>query len=128
MDKGLELYRAGRVKTLVVSGGLGKEGQYEAEAMKKYLIQADVPASAIIVDNKGDNTFLSAQHYQQIQAEHQFQSVTVVSQFYHVSRTKLILRKLELSEVYAVHAQYFELHDFYSLVREFFAFYRYLLL
>ncbi len=128
VDKGLDLYQHGRVKKLVVSGGLGKEGQYEAEAMKKYLIQAGVPASAIIVDNYGDNTWLSAQHYRQIQARCHFQSVTVVSQFYHLSRTKLILRKLGLTQVYAVHANYFELRDFYSLVREFFAFYQYWLL
>lgn len=128
VDKGLELYRADRVKKLVVSGGLGNEGHYEAEAMKQYLVRAGVPVAAIIVDNNGDNTLLSAQHYQQIQTQHQFQSVMVVSQFYHLSRTKLILRKLELSEVYTVHAQYFELRDFYSLIREFFAFYQYLLL
>ncbi|WP_223847363.1 YdcF family protein [Hymenobacter montanus] len=127
VEKGLDLYRAGRVKTIVVSGGLGKEGFYEAEVMKNYLLAQQVPAARVIVDNKGNTTQLTALNFNQIRKKLGFRSVIVVSQYYHLSRTKLALRNLGMENVYSAHAPYFEFRDLYSLVREFFGFYAYLL-
>ena len=127
VDKGLALYREGRVKTIVVSGGLGKEGYYEAEVMKNYLLTHQVPATRIIVDNQGNTTYLTTINYERIRKKHGFQSVMVISQFYHLSRTKLALRGLGTKNVYSAHASYFEIRDLYALVREFFGFYVYLL-
>jgi vancomycin permeability regulator SanA len=79
VDKGLELYKAGQVKTIVVSGGLGKEGHYEAEVMKHYLLTHQVPATRILVDNYGNTTYMTALNYEQIRKKHGFQSVIVVS-------------------------------------------------
>ncbi len=56
MECGLNLYNSGRVKKILVSGGLGKEGFYEGDKMKEYLIKHNVPDSVIIVDNLGSNT------------------------------------------------------------------------
>lgn len=127
VEKGLDLYRAGRVKFIVVSGGLGKEGHYEAEVMKKYLLARRVPAARIIVDNAGNTTQLTALNFDQVRQQYGFQSVIVVSQYYHLSRIKLAMRKLGMEHVYSAHAPYFECRDLYALVREFFGFYTYLL-
>lgn len=51
MECGLNLYNSRRVKKILVSGGLGKEGFYEGDKMKEYLIKHNVPDSVIIVDN-----------------------------------------------------------------------------
>jgi len=45
MECGLMLYRTNRVKKIVVSGGYGKEGFYEGDKMKDYLIKNGVPDS-----------------------------------------------------------------------------------
>ncbi|MEP6930142.1 MAG: YdcF family protein, partial [Flavobacterium sp.] len=51
LECGLDLYRKHRVKKIIVSGGLGKEGFYEGDKMKAFLIANKVPDSLIIVDN-----------------------------------------------------------------------------
>jgi len=127
VDKGLELYQNGWVRKLVVSGGLGKEGYYEAEVMKRYLLANGANEADIIVDNEGNTTYLSALNYRRISRQYGLRSVIAVSQFHHISRTRLALQKCGLKPVYAAHPAYFELRDLYALVREFFGYYRYLL-
>lgn len=56
LETGLELYHNHLIKKIIVSGGLGKEGFYEGDKMKEYLIKNNVSDSIIIVDNKGNNT------------------------------------------------------------------------
>ncbi|BDS12544.1 YdcF family protein [Aureispira anguillae] len=123
MDKGLELYQNQKCQYLVVSGGLGKEGHWEGNVMADYLIQQGVPQKAIIIDNDGNNTAATAQNVRALQLP--FQSITVVSQYYHISRSKLAFQKVGFAEVKGVHADYFELRDFYSIFREFFGYYKY---
>ena len=55
-------------------------------------------------------------------------SVTIITQFFHISRTELAFKKVGIEEIYSAHADYFELRDIYSLAREFPAYYKYLLL
>ena len=56
LECGLQLYKAGRLKHILVSGGLGKEGFYEGDKMKAYLTGKGVPDSVIFVDNNGNTT------------------------------------------------------------------------
>ncbi|MGB4776149.1 MAG: YdcF family protein [Daejeonella sp.] len=128
VDKGLELYYADFSKKIIVSGGFGKEGFYEGTEMKKYLITRGVPEHDIIVDDKGNNTFATAMNFQPVSAKMNFHSVIVVSQFFHISRTKYMIKKLGFKQVYSAHADYFEIRDFYSIIREFFGFYQFALL
>lgn len=123
VDKGLEMYQQGWCKQLVVSGGFGKEGHWEGSAMAAYLQQKGVPASAIVIDNQGHNTQATAQNT--LQYFPTSTSVMVISQYYHISRTKLAFQQAGFSKVNGVHADYFELRDFYSIFREFFGYYKY---
>lgn len=125
LDKALDLYRAGISSTIFVSGGLGKEGHYEGTAMHQYLMAHGVPATAILVDNAGNTTQATARNFAAVARERGFSSVVVVSQFYHLSRTKLLLEQERFPRVYAAHANYYELRDTYSLVREVAAYYAY---
>ena len=123
LTQGLGLFRSGRVRTLMVSGGLGDEGHYEAEVMKKWLQDQGVPDSSIIVDNMGNNTRLSVQHTIDVCREHHFDSVIVVSQYYHITRAKMLFRKYGFKNVSSSGSGYFEWQDLYSIPREFVAYY-----
>jgi vancomycin permeability regulator SanA len=124
---GLALYRSGRVGRLLVSGGLGKEGFYEGDKMREYLRAHGVPDTAIIVDNAGNTTQQTVRNTARLQPVLHFRSVLVVSQFYHLSRTKMLFRQAGFTEVSGASPIYFELRDGYSLLREFAAYYQALL-
>jgi vancomycin permeability regulator SanA len=124
---GLALYRSGSVPRLLVSGGLGKEGFYEGTKMRDYLSAHGVPDTAIIVDNDGNTTQQTVRNTARLRAALRIRSVLVVSQFYHISRTKLLFRQAGITEVSGASPRYFELRDLYSLLREFGAYYQALL-
>ena len=123
MSCGLELYKKGQVKQILVSGGLGKEGHYEGTKMKEYLLKNHVPDSVIFVDNKGNNTQLTVLNTLKLQKRIHFKSIIVVSQYYHLTRTKMLFKKVGFNNVKSSSPTYFEIKDFYSIFREFFAFY-----
>jgi vancomycin permeability regulator SanA len=127
LDCGLNLYKTGRVKKLVVSGGLGKEGFYEGDKMRDYLVQNGVSDTNIIVDNNGNNTLLSVKNILQLKDSMHFKSLIVVSQYYHLTRSKMLFRKQGFNQVQSASPKYFEVRDIYSLFREFVAYYKELL-
>lgn len=126
LDKGIELYTSKKASTFLVSGGLGKEGHLEGSKMAEYLISVGIPALNIVVDNEGNNTRLTALNFKK-----QFPnatSVLLVSQYHHLTRAKLAFRQVGVKNVGGVHANYFELRDFFSCFREFFGYYSYLII
>ncbi len=125
LEKGMELYFKGEVNKLYVSGGLGQEGFYEGTKMKEFLITKGIHQTDIIVDNKGNNTRLTALNFKSDLPN--VQSVTVVTQFFHISRAKLTFKQIGIQKIMGAHADYYELRDVYSLFREFFGYYKYLL-
>lgn len=120
---GLELYQTGRVKKLIVSGGLGKEGHYEGDKMRDYLVARGVPDSVIMVDNQGNNTTLSVSNVMKMQDSLHFKSVLVVSQYFHLTRSKMLFRKQGFKKVSGVSPWYFEWRDVYALGREMVGYY-----
>jgi len=120
---GLALYRSGRVRRRLVSGGLGKEGFYEGSKMRDYLRAHGVPDSVIVVDNAGNTTQQTVRNTVRLRARLHIRSAVVVSQFYHISRTKLLFRQAGFAEVSGASPVYFEWRDLYSLAREFAAYY-----
>ncbi|URN93760.1 MAG: YdcF family protein [Candidatus Pristimantibacillus lignocellulolyticus] len=127
LDRSIELYKDGYYSFIIVSGGTGKEGFDEARVMKSYLVDKGIPEDNIIEDNNGYNSYMTAQNTSKIMDELKFESVMVISQYFHVSRTKLAFSKMDIKEVYSAHAKIFEIRDIYSIIREFSAYYNYLL-
>ena len=123
VDCGLGLYQKGQVKQILVSGGLGKEGYYEGDKMKEYLLDKGVPDSVIIVDNEGNNTLLSVKNTLDLQDSLHFKSIIAVSQYYHLTRTKMLFRKEGFENIRSASPDYFEIRDVYSIFRECFAYY-----
>jgi vancomycin permeability regulator SanA len=123
LEYGLQLYKNHRVKKIIVSGGLGKEGFYEGTKMKEFLSQNGVPDSSIIIDNQGNNTQATVENVLKLKDSLKFKSLIVVSQYFHISRTKMLFRKHNFSSVSGSSPNYFEIRDLYSVPREFVAFY-----
>lgn len=123
LDKSIELYQNKQVKKILVSGGFGKEGFWEAEKMKNYLVENKIPQENIITDNFGDNTEKTVDNTLKISKKENFKSIVSVSQFYHQSRIKKLFYQKGVKSIETSSPNYFELRDFYSLFREFFAFY-----
>jgi vancomycin permeability regulator SanA len=123
LDKGIELYNDSLIRLIVVSGGLGKEGHYEGTKMYEYLVQNGIPKNRILVDNLGNTTEATADNFKRMNLP--ANSVTVITQYHHISRAKLAFKNNGYDKVYGGHANYFEVRDVYSIVREFFGYYKY---
>ena len=117
------LYKAKQVDYIMVSGGLGKEGFLEGDKMRTFLLENGIPDSIIIVDNEGDNTLATVDNSIIIQDSLKATSILVVSQYFHLTRTKMLYHKRGFHQVYGASPYYFELRDIYAIFREFIAFY-----
>ncbi|PCC66996.1 YdcF family protein [Nannocystis exedens] len=85
------LYAAGLVPRLIVSGGQDPGSPYEADVMRDYLVARGVPAERIAVDRGGVNTHATARFAPPTRPGER--SAIAVSQYYHLTRTKLALRR-----------------------------------
>ncbi|MDL2260575.1 YdcF family protein [Deltaproteobacteria bacterium OttesenSCG-928-K17] len=118
LDKGLELYRAGRVKTLIVSGGVGLSGVDEASAMAAYLMAKGVPAQALVIDSQGVNTWQTAVFTAGYLKKHNQSGAIVVSQHFHVPRSTMAFKAAGCERVGQASPDYWEKLDIYSVPRE----------
>lgn len=125
LDTAISQFTSGHFKLILVSGGTGKEGLPEGTAMKNYLVQNGIPERVIIVDDQGVNTDASAKNAKRILLSHNLKSVCVITQYFHVPRSRMALSKLGVSPVYSAHPDYFELRDIYSTLREIPAYLKY---
>lgn len=131
VDRALSLYREGRVQRIMVSGGKG-EGEkglhvWEGAGMKRYLLAKGVPADLIIEDNDGENTWCTGKDFIRANDSLHFASAVVVSSFYHITRSKYIIRKLGYKNVSGACSESFFWNDFIGLPRDMLAFYKYML-
>jgi uncharacterized SAM-binding protein YcdF (DUF218 family) len=118
LDKTLELYRGGLFGHVIVSGGVGAEGFDEAEVMKRYLVSRGVPEERVIADGGGATTYLTARNAAEVMRRNGWGSALIVSQYFHIARTRLAVEGFGVRPVYSAHAEYFEPRDLYSVIRE----------
>lgn len=93
LDAAAALWRAGKVKKLLVSGDKQPPNYDEPAAMEAGLIERGVPASAIVRDERGVRTLASIQR-----AETEFgqKRMIVVSQRFHLSRAIFLARQRDI--------------------------------
>jgi vancomycin permeability regulator SanA len=127
LDRALELYRAGTVKHILVSGAKAPGGYDEPTGMAAYLVRQGVPESDITLDQDGTNTYLTALNTRRLMKERGWQTATIVSQYYHILRARLAFRRMGIHDARSAHAPegrgWREPH---SLLREVVGFYWYL--
>jgi vancomycin permeability regulator SanA len=119
LDKAAALYRDGMFKLVIVSGGTGVEGFSEARVMADYLAaKRGVPRTAIVLDEHGDTTEATARNSAAIMKARGLASALVVTQYFHITRSRYALRRAGIRTVHAAHANYVEWRDVYSTLRE----------
>ncbi len=94
VDKAIELYKAGKVKRILLSGDHGRTKYDEVNCMKKYLKDKDIPEKDIFLDHAGFDTYSSI-----VRAEKVFKvnDMIIVSQAFHLPRALYIARKKGLT-------------------------------
>lgn len=118
LDRSLELYRAGRCRTIIVSGGIGRSRVDEATAMAAYLRAKGVPKRDIVIDSQGVNTWRTAIFTAEYLKKNNLDGVIVVSQAFHVPRSALALKAAGCQKVGQASPDYWEMGDIYSVLRE----------
>ncbi len=122
LDRAIDVYQAGYVPRIIVSGGQEPSGVYEGTVMYDYLVSAGIPPDDIFVDNAGVDTYATAGNVAQMMRENGWNSVMVISQFYHIPRVKLALKRFGGLEVYGAHAKWITAMAVIWLAREVVAF------
>jgi vancomycin permeability regulator SanA len=127
LDTAVDLFKRGYFEYLIVSGGLGWEGYNEAQVMAAYLVDHGVPEERIFIDIDGTDTYMTARNASRLMQTNGMHSALVITQYFHVPRTKLALKRFGVSTVYSVNAAYWGLRDLLYIPREVAAYYYYLL-
>jgi SanA protein len=83
MEAAAALFKAGRVKALIVSGDNGTQGYDEPTDMKRVLMQMGVPAEKVVCDYAGFRTLDSVVRTKEVFGQ---QRVIFVSQRFHNAR------------------------------------------
>jgi SanA protein len=94
LEAGLALYRAGKVRKLLLSGDHGRAGYDEVNAMRRRLEAAGVPPEDIFLDHAGFNTYDSMYRARDVFAAGK---IIVVTQQFHLPRALYIAGGLGLS-------------------------------
>ncbi len=112
------LWKAQKIKKIIVSGDNREENYNEPEALKKALIQIGVPDSIIFKDKDGYRTLNSIISSQ---AKFDLQSVTIISQKFHNSRAIFLARKSGINAI-GFNAEDISFNEGYKIhIREWFA-------
>lgn len=86
-----ELYKAGTVRTVVVSGGLAPGDKFsEAIAGRDWLLAQGVPAAAILTEEQSHTTFQNLENVKPILAANGIGRVLIVSDPLHMKRAMTI--------------------------------------
>lgn len=126
LDRALALHAAGLAPTIIVSGGQDPGSPHEAEVMKRYLVDHGVSSGQVIEDRGGVNTHATARFVAAYLRSRGLRSAIAVSQYYHVTRAKLALRRFGI-EATGAHAELEpEWREPWSLLREVVGFYAYI--
>lgn len=91
-----QLYRAGKIQYIVISGDNGRQGYNEPKEMKAELVKLGVPAEKIYLDYAGFRTYDSVYRLRDIFGQSSF---TVISQEFHNRRAIYIAQALGLQAV-----------------------------
>ncbi|MHA6758838.1 SanA/YdcF family protein [Streptacidiphilus sp. PAMC 29251] len=115
LNAGLALYRAGKVRALLVTGDNGHVGYDEPDAMRTYLMGHGVPADRIVRDYAGFDTWDSCARAHRIFGVNR---AILVSQGFHIRRAIALCRAAGIDS-YGIGVD--EAHDatwYYGGVRE----------
>ncbi len=98
LNEALRLYRAGYAPNIIVSGAKGTDEETsEAQAMRQFLLENDVPSAHIYLDENSFSTQQNLVNSQQIMTKENMHSAIIVSNTSHMHRALLIARHLGIN-------------------------------
>lgn len=100
-DSAIELYRAGKVEKILVTGDNGALSHDEVTPVRNYLLDAGIPAADIFLDHAGFDTYSSMYRARAVFGA---SSMIVVTQDFHLPRALWIARHLGI-EAYGLIAE-----------------------
>ena len=92
----VQLYKAGKIKNIVISGDNSKKNYNEPEDMKNELIKHGIPENRIYLDFAGFRTYDSVFRIKEIFGQDKF---TIISQEFHNQRAVYIANSLNLDAI-----------------------------
>lgn len=92
----VQLYKAGKIKNIVISGDNSKKNYNEPEDMKNELIKHGIPENRIYLDFAGFRTYDSVFRMKEIFGQDKF---TIISQEFHNQRAVYIANSLKLNAI-----------------------------
>jgi SanA protein len=95
IEAAVELYKAGKIKAIVISGDNGRQEYNEPEDMKQELVKRGIPETQIYLDYAGFRTLDSVIRMDKIFGQQEF---TVISQEFHNRRA------IYIASAYGLHA------------------------
>lgn len=102
LTRGVELYDLGAAPKLLMSGDHGREHYNEVDAMKRFAVDAGIPAENVFMDHAGFSTYESVYRAKEV---FQAQKILIVTQGYHLYRALYIAEQFGL-EAYGVSSDY----------------------
>ena len=88
LDKTAELYKAGKIKRILISGDHGQKNYDEVNSMKNYLLKEGI--QDIFLDHAGFDTYSSMVRAKEI---FEIDDVIIITQKFHMPRSVYIARK-----------------------------------
>jgi uncharacterized SAM-binding protein YcdF (DUF218 family) len=97
LDLALQLYKAGTVDKLILSGGLDANGSLktEAEGMRDYLIAKGISTDKLLLENKSTSTYENLKFSKSIAKQNNLDDLIIITHDYHAARSKEIAKKLD---------------------------------
>jgi uncharacterized SAM-binding protein YcdF (DUF218 family) len=92
LARAAQLYHEGAAGKIICSGGVGKYPPAEAEVGKQFLMQAGVVEKDIIMEAASSSTAEQAERIKAICDHEGFQSIALVTSFFHEKRATLLFR------------------------------------
>ena len=93
---GVELFQSGKEDRLLVTGGRGRHGITEADAMRALAVTAGVPEEHIIVEPSAQSTFENAVYTARLMGERGWTTALVVSDSIHLRRALFAFRYADI--------------------------------
>jgi len=93
LETGIELYRAGLVRKLLLSGDHGQHAYDEVNAMRRYILDAGVPPRDVFLDHAGFRTYDTMYRARDVFG---VERCIVVTQRFHLARSVYTARRLGL--------------------------------
>jgi len=98
LDQTLAMAKLNPNSTIIVSGGVPKQGVTEGHLMKEWLITNGIDSSRIFIDDKAKDTVGNAVHSTEIMKKLNTKNVTLISSASHIRRGLSVYKEVSIRE------------------------------